>query len=207
MGSMKTSRQRVLEYLEARGSATPNEISRALKMTTANARHHLGLLAQDGRALVVGQSSAARGRPALIYAPASRAASHNLNGLAEALLSVLNETQAGEQEALLRRVAERMLQESPAPAGSLTQRLTQAVHTLNALHYEARWEARAEAPRFIFDHCPYQEIAAGHAELCQLDALLLQRALGLPVKQSARLAQDAKGLAHCVFAIQYTPGR
>jgi predicted ArsR family transcriptional regulator len=198
-----TSRHRILEYLEGKlQPVSAEEIGRALKMTSANARHHLALLTADGRVMVAGQlAPKARGRPQQLYSPASRAASHNLGGLACALLAEVFERTAPEAHpSLLAELAERMLADAPAPAGPLRQRLTHAIQRLNQWHYAAGWEARPEGPRITLGHCPYGAVQPRFPVLCQLDALLLQQALGLPVIQKAQREPDARGVKTCVFA-------
>ena len=199
-----TSRHRILEYIESKDQPTNTaEISRALKMTPANARHHLGLLVKDGRVSVVGQiPSNRRGRPLLLYSPATRAASHNLDGLAHALLTVmLTHVSIENQPVLLVEIATRLLTDPKPLAGSLAQRLTHAVHQLDELNYAARWEARSDAPHIMLGHCPYVAILANHPEICQLDALVLQTALGLPVSQQTKRERDSRGLLCCLFIV------
>jgi predicted ArsR family transcriptional regulator len=84
----------------------------------------------------------------------------------------------------------------------LTQRLSQAILLLNKMSYQARWEARAQAPSIIFSHCPYLAILAANPELCQLDAVLLQQLLASPVDQTARLVLDQRGLRQCIFQVR-----
>lgn len=199
----KTARTKVLEFLEKKGVASVQEVSRVLKMTPANARHHLGLLASDGRAQVIGKVPAeGRGRPASLYAAASRSARHNLERLSDALLcESLQNIPADATQAYLARLAARLLADHDVPAGNLGQRLTHAVRHLEALGYDARWEARAEAPRLILGHCPYAAILPGHPELCQMDTYLLEQASGLGATQTARLERTPQGLTQCVFRL------
>ena len=82
-----TSRQRIIEYLQSKEVVTALEISSALHMTPANARHHLSILRDEGVVHVLGQRArAGRGRPVDLYClwrPISR---HNLDGLAQRLI-------------------------------------------------------------------------------------------------------------------------
>jgi len=200
---VKTVRMRVLEYLEKKKSASASELSRALKMTPANARHHLRLLVEQGLVTESGQAQrSGRGRPSKRYEPAHLAGRHNLHRLADVLLlSYLESLPPDEHPAALARLAEQLAQGFPPPSGSLTHRLGQAVQQLNDFHHDARWEARPDAPRIVLGHCPYLAILPGHPELCRLDAWLLEKALGLPVIQKARLEKDARGMVGCVFTV------
>ena len=191
---MKTSRQRVLEYIRSRKVIGVAELSRVLKMTPANARHHLSILQQQGLVQVVGQTAPeGKGRPAKLFSLTEQVLSHNLDRVAAAALDeLLVGLEPIELEQAIGRLAlrlSRVLQsgdhkdeeafpvESPGarPAGrSLTQAILYAVQHLNELHYQARWEAHAESPRLILGHCPYAAILADHPELCRMDARLLE---------------------------------
>ncbi len=176
-------------------------------MTEANARHHLGILRQQGLVTVVGQRPPdGKGRPILLYSPTQQTSSDNLTELSSALLQeLLADHTPSEMAITLQRVAHRMQKRSSAPvSGSrhLTQRLLRAIQQLNAWHYQARWEAHATAPRLTLGHCPYAAILPEHPELCNLDKILIEEMLAAPVEQLARLEMDARGLPQCVFAIR-----
>lgn len=200
---MKTTRQRVLEYLRNKPGASALEISRALALTPANIRHHLRILLDEGAIQISAErASGERGRPTLLYSLAQQARAHNLGGLASALLSVL--TQAGGEEGRLRmldEVAQQMAGQPEAGAAHLTSRLNACIRHLNELNYQARWEAHVHGPRLILGHCPYAAILPDHPELCQIDAFLLQRLLGVAVAQIAKLAPHPQGGRVCIFRV------
>jgi predicted ArsR family transcriptional regulator len=216
---MKTSRQRVLEFVLSHRVVSAAELSRALQMTPANARHHLSLLAEQGLVEVVGvRPGQGKGRPAQLYSLSQRVKGNNLDRLACVLLDmVLEGLPADERPVVLRNLAERLEVasrpyerarpegqnsiEAPKSRPNLTQRLTTAVQRLNELNYQARWEAHAQAPRLVLGHCPYAAILAAHPEICQLDAALLESLVGAPVEQTARLARDPSGATYCAFAV------
>lgn len=204
---MKTSRQRLLEFVYARKIVSAGELSRALQMTEANARHHLAILQEQGLVEVVGERPPqGKGRPAQLFGPSKQALGNNLARLAKALLAEMAD------EGWAVRVARRMAadEETPLPlpassaraqegGGHLTQRLVHTVQRLNELHYQARWEAHAGGPRLILRNCPYAAIIEKHPELCQVDAALLEQLAGAPVEQIAKLAPERGGGVVCVF--------
>jgi predicted ArsR family transcriptional regulator len=199
------ARQRVLEYLRTHQSVTAGEISRALHVTPANIRHHLSILVSDGRAKVIGERRAhARGRPLQVYGLGDAAAGDNLPGLADALLSNwLAGLPPGEQDSALQALAAQLASIAPVEqVGAVTRRLALAVERLNTLHYRSRWEAHAQGPRVIFEHCPYAAIIGKHPELCRMDAHLLEGLLEAGVTQSAKLEPNARGLPFCMFVVE-----
>lgn len=201
--SMKSTRQRILDYLGNHRAVTAEELSHALHMTAANVRYHLAILLQRGLVTVGGERpSKGRGRPAKVYSLPYHRLGENLALLASALLKQaidLNDFQ--DQREFLRRIA-RLIIGKLQPGGGLSQQLFQTVKRLNELNYQARWEAHADAPTVIFGHCPYLSILADHPELCALDAAILEEMLANPVTQTAKLARDSDGATFCMFKIK-----
>jgi predicted ArsR family transcriptional regulator len=206
---MKTTRQQILEHLHSRRQTSAQEISRVLRMTPANARHHLNTLLDEGVIELSGQQPASgRGRPTRLYRLTQPAHRHSLDRLASALLEELAALLPPEGlESCLGRIAGRLQGEaarlesggrgaSPRP---LPLALFDTVRRLNELNYAARWEAHARGPRLILGHCPFAAIIQEHPELCRMDARLLEGLLGAPVQQIARLAPDGQGERQCVF--------
>ena len=210
---MKTSRQRLFEYIQVHRVVTVEELSRALRMTQANARHHLGILREQGVVELVGQRpSKGKGRPAQLYSLAEHTQSHNLDRLVSALLQELFSSQpVDSQISAFRSLAQRMLAKQPSELDSqdvktssstnLTQRLYAAVKQLNDFNYQARWEAHALAPQMIFGHCPYASILSQHPEMCRFDGTLLEEMLDCVVTQTAKLESGPSGTVHCIFRI------
>lgn len=188
-----STRQKILDYLRRNRSVSSRELARSLHMTPANARHHLGILAADGRVVVVSQRRGGKGRPEKVYRLAGTLVGDNLSALADALL-----TEAGGMvgmEALGNRIAG----ESLVSGQPLMRRLASAVERLNGMHYQSRWEAGAEGPRIVLGHCPYGAVIEKHPELCQMDTSLLATLLSGEVRQTAKLEIGAGGLPYCVF--------
>lgn len=188
-----TTRQKILDYLKRNRTVSSRELARTLHMTPANARHHLGILAGDGRVEVVSLRRGGKGRPEKVYRLAGTLVGDNLSALADALLTEADGKV--EMEALGKRIAG----ESIASGQPLMRRLASAVERLNGMHYQSRWEAGAEGPRVVLGHCPYAAVIGKHPELCQMDAALLAKLLGGEVRQTAKLEKGAGGLPYCAF--------
>ena len=220
---VKTSRQRLLEYIRAHRQVTVAELSRVLRMSRANARHHLTILEQQGLVRVAGERPAetGRGRPARLYGLAESVQAHSLGELSGVLLELLAaEVTSERRPALYRQVACALITAglNPSCEGSqvpsqdsdrqlprsvsLTQRLSATVQNLNQLNFQARWEAHAQGPRLILGHCPYAAILKSHPEMCQIDRHLLEELSGAPVVQTERLVKDDRGAPFCRFVLQ-----
>jgi len=168
-----TARQKVLTYLTKNRTASAREISRSLKMSAATVRHHLRVLASDGRL----EEDAVRpldgrGRPEKVYSIPRAALGDNLSALSEALL-----TEAG-SKVRMEAVAKRLAGESDLARQPIAKRLNLVVEKLNQMNYHAKWEASAMGPRIIFGHCPFAAIIEKHPELCRMDEMLLKEWMG-----------------------------
>jgi predicted ArsR family transcriptional regulator len=192
---MQATRQRILDYLEARGTATTRQTSQAFGMTAQNVRRHLQIL--EGRGLVAALPALpaeGRGRPEARYALAAQSQDSNLAGLASALLDGLPDSE-------LQRAGKQLAGNASASRGQVTQRLVAASRRLAELGYKPRWEARPNRPEVVFGRCPYAAIIAEHPELCKMDAVILQDMLGAEVEQISKLQPGPQGTPQCVFQV------
>lgn len=219
---MKTVRQQVLDYIRTRRVVTANELSQAMQMTPANARHHLNILVEEGLVQVVGKMPAqGRGRPVIRYGLRDQTGGQDLRSLCSVVLDeLLSGVAECNDEELMDRLAHRLADHLKAIKGSsveqsavsqahlhLSQRLLQAVNLLNQLNYAARWEAHAQAPRIILGQCPYRAIIDRYPQLCQMDQALLSRMTASGALQTARLVPDGRGLEHCIFVLGGREGK
>jgi predicted ArsR family transcriptional regulator len=191
---MTTARQKVLTYFNKTRTASAREISRALKMSPATVRHHLRVLASDGR-LEIGSARRqdGRGRPEKIYSLPRSTLGDNLAALSDALF-----VEAG-PGVRMEALAKHLVGEASFASQPLVKRLNLTVEKLNERNYHARWEAGPEGPRIIFGHCPYADIIEKHPELCRMDATILKEWMGQPAAQISKAGND--GSSVCVFAI------
>lgn len=210
---MKTARQRILEFVQSHRAATAAELSLALQTSPSNIRHHLSLLQEQGAIEVIGERPAdGKGRPMKVFALAERYLGNNLDLLTSALLEeTLSDLAEHECQEFYQRLAERLAEKirgvaQPLAAKTggdhLTRRLYETVQQLNTAHYQARWEARSDAPRLILGHCPYAAIIGDHPEFCKVDALLIETLLGERVEHTRRLARDERGVRYCRFRVR-----
>jgi predicted ArsR family transcriptional regulator len=200
---MKPTRQRLLDILKNKPNCTAAELSRALQLTQADVRHHLVNMVAEGLIVITGhQRGGRRGRPARQYSIAAAVHGDNFDLLSSALLEVsLQNLSPSGQRAYFQRVASHLAGEN-IPNGALAQRLVGTVEKLNELGYQARWEAHADSPHLILEHCPFADLLPKHPELCQLDASLLEILLREPVIQIESLTQEDDG--YCIFLVGKT---
>jgi len=193
---MTTARQKVLAYLNKTRTASVREVSRALKMSAANVRHHLRVLVSDGRLEISSaRGREGKGRPEKVYMLPRAVLGDNLSALADALLTearALSGDEASRMEVLARRLAG----ESDFKNQVVSKRLNLIVEKLNQMKYHARWEAGSGGPRILFGHCPYAAIIAKRPELCRMDAALLKEFFGEEFEQIAKI-ENFQGV--CVF--------
>jgi predicted ArsR family transcriptional regulator len=192
---MQLTRQRILDFLEARGSVTTQQLAKAFGMTAQNVRRHLQILENRGLVTASNRPPAGRGRPHTSYTLAAQSQPSNLAGLASALLHTM-------PTAELRRTGEQLAGDTSPSRGQITQRLVAASRRLTELGYKPRWEARPNRPEVVFGHCPYAAIIAEHPELCQMDAAMLQTMLGSEVEQISKLQPGPQGTLQCAFLVK-----
>ena len=196
-----TTRQKILDYLKRNRTVSSREIARVLQMTPANARHHLGILAADGRVEVISQrqtplrGQVGRGRPEKVYRLAGTLVGDNLSVLVDALLAEADE------DIEIEAVGKRIAGESVVSGQPLMRRLVSTIERLNGMHYQARWEAGAEGPRIVLGHCPYAGLVERYPQLCQMDVALLSELLGGDVRQTAKLEVGAGDKPFCALVL------
>ncbi|MEI7847652.1 MAG: helix-turn-helix domain-containing protein [Chloroflexota bacterium] len=203
--TITTSRQRIITYLGQHKGSTALEISRALSVTSANVRYHLSILMGDGRVQCLGsRPEQGRGRPFQVFALSEAAVGNNLAGLVEVLFSIVRkDCPENELDVILKMIAERLIPTQPErQVGHITHRLTQVITLLNRYGYVARWEAHAQAPRVIFEHCPYAAVISKHPEMCRVDGMILNQHLDIEVEQNACLEQTSRGTSYCQFLVK-----
>ncbi len=203
---MQPIRQRILEILKERGTATVAEFGRELGMAPVSVRHHLDILQADGLIHSPGVHRKGRvGRPQQVYAltpAASRYFPNNFRGLTDGMLDELKITlQPAQMVRMLQNIATREAAGFPSlpPEASLEERLGKIAEFLSQRGYLARWEKKDGHYLLHTLNCPYAGVAEEHRELCELDQALVNQLLGVKAR---RLSRMAEGDNRCSFVVE-----
>lgn len=206
-----TSRQRLFDFIRAQKTVTIAEISAAMRMTPANARHHVSILKDQELIEIVGRRpQSGKGRPSYLISAVRSSQESNLPSLTNALLQQItsNSTPDSRQE-FFRNIAKRLIaptqnhDNDSLSESRHTQLFLDAIYRLNELNYEAKWEAHAGSPLVIFQNCPYRDIIESSPEICLLDHKILEILLeASSIEQLAKLVETRSGIPQCVFRVQ-----
>jgi len=203
---METSRQKLFEFIRIHRAVTIPEISQALQMTPANARHHLKILQTQGLIEVAGtQKNSIRGHPSKIYKLTECVIGNNIETLTSAIFTELRNLKGQDHDNFLKNIAQKITHHNYQyhdTTTNLSKRLFSTIQQLNKMNYFARWEAHAVSPRVILGNCPYKSIINENPELCTVDKFILEELLDSKVEQTVKLGLDTKGLRQCIFSIQ-----
>lgn len=205
MNLMVTTRNKILAFLEKRGTASAIELSQALKLTPANIRHHLRILQKEGVISPIPiERTSGKGRPACLYALSDQYKAHNFDRLCAAFLQQMRATKSSEEKnTLLRTIAQNIVSDrSTLPKINLTQRLISTIRTLNEMSYKASWEAHREAPTIKFSHCPYASLVDSYPELCEMDTFLLESLMDCPIEVITTHQISPTGETICRFRVR-----
>ncbi len=184
--AMQATRQRILEILKERHTATVEELARELDLTPVTIRHHLDILRSEG--LVQAPQVKRRdtpGRPQHVYGLTEAADAYfpkNYAGFTDMMLREMRDKVEPEKmRSILDGVATRMASKAPqAPAAeTLPQRVERVVKFLNTQGYDASWEVTEGGYLLHARNCPYHDVARENVEPCVMDASLVTQMSGI----------------------------
>jgi predicted ArsR family transcriptional regulator len=204
-GSMQSTRQEILEILKEDGQATVEDLAERLELTPMTIRHHLNVM--QAQNLVVASKvrrSKKVGRPRLVYTLTEAAEDlfpNSYGELARHLMSEVKETMGEEEaEAILLRVADRVVREAPAPIPGQTfeDRLAQVVDFMEGQGFISRYEETDKGFVITNINCPYRNVSREHEEVCLMDTEILTKLLGVTPK---RVSSMREGESACSFLL------
>lgn len=194
----------ILEYLQRNPSATIKDFENLLGVTTTAVRQHLNALQADGY-LDRREERSGVGRPHYIYVATDAARelfACRCDVLALTMLQEMYGMVGAEQMGtLLNRVGVR-LAERYAESVSATElqhrveELAGALSRQGVLTDVTATESNTIALKMY--NCPYHDLAIAHREICEMDQLMMQQALGADVSLDDCIMD---GHGNCSFVI------
>lgn len=203
---MQATRQRILEILKGRNSATVEDLAQELELTPVTIRHHLDILRSEG--LVQAPQVKRRdtpGRPQHMYALTEAADAYfpkNYAGFTDMMLHEMREQIEPEKmRSILDGVATRMVSRAPmtTPNEALPHRMERVVKFLNSQGYDASWEPTEGGCLLHAHNCPYHDVARENVEPCVMDAALIAQLTGTTPQ---RIQWSFSGANYCTYLIK-----
>ena len=196
-----TTRQRILRLVVEDGPVSVVELARDLDLTAAGVRRHVDALEQAGQIAVHAvpvAGHARRGRPARRFVATDRgqaALSSAYSTLASQALHYL--AQIGGEDAVehfaaarVHELEERLAIVVAGAGDDVADRTAALAAALAADGYAAtaRPVPGGRAVQLCQGHCPVQDVAAQFPQLCEAEAQLFSRLLGVHVQRLSTLA-------------------
>ena len=186
-GFLETTRGRVITRLR-RGPCAVEELARGLGLTDNAIRAHLATLERDGLVRQAGtRRGPGAGKPAVIYELAPEAESRLSRAYAPVLAALLEELTGRlpteQTDAVLLAVGRRLGAGAARRAGTLEERVQDAVAMLNELGGDASVESDASGLRIRGCGCPLSAAVSRRPEACRAVEGLLSEVIGVPVVQ------------------------
>ena len=194
-------RKQIIEYLKNHPTATASTLSRVLDVTLPNIHYHLKKLLEEN--IVISSKStemSQRGRPELYYHLTPTAIGNNYEKLSDTLLAfVASMSPNVKQELVLQQLAGYFTGPISLPK-STTERLANAVKSLEQWNYQPGWEAHKDGPRFFLGSCPYASLVNKYPFLCILDQCILEKLTGFSAKMIQKIDSHTP-YTRCVFTL------
>ncbi len=185
---MQKTRRQILDLLKLRGSATLEELSREIGLSSVTIRAHLSVLERDD--LITSEEVRGRvGRPHFLYYLTESAQDQfpvSYHAVAHRFLEAFKSIATLEQrEQLVRVVAERWAAEKgDRLAGKgLEERVAEVARIRSEEGAMAEWQKDDEGYLLCQHHCPARRISGGHPEVCEAELEYLRRLLGVQVER------------------------
>lgn len=196
----RTTRERLLRLIVEVGPVSVVQLADDLDLTSAGVRRHVAALEDDGQitAHAVTQTApAGRGRPARLYVATDRgqaALQSTYADIAEDALEFLRDALGPDAVAAFARSRMAAVEGALATA---TSDVPDLVHRVDALADALSRDGYASSVRPVpggaavqlcQGHCPVQDVATRFPELCEAEAQMFSRLLGVHVQRLSTLA-------------------
>jgi DeoR family suf operon transcriptional repressor len=189
---MHATRQAILDTLNTYPDATVNDLSDAVGVKAITVRHHLNALLADGLVIMEEQRQAV-GRPLHVFtlSQAGRALyPHRYTLWISKLLEQLTETLApSAAEHLIDKLAQSVAEDARDEFTNLPlrQRMRRLIELLSQQGFSAQWQRTEDGLPLVELHCPYYALGQRHAEICQIDEVLISTVMETEITKGSCL--------------------
>jgi predicted ArsR family transcriptional regulator len=202
--AVQKTRRQILDLLKFRGSATLEELSREVGLSSVTIRAHLSVLERDD--LITSEEVRGRvGRPHFLYSLTESAqdqfpVSYHIvaHRFLEAFRSVATEEQ---RELLVKVVAERWAAEKGGrlQGKALEERVAEVARIRNEEGAMAEWQKVDDGYLLRQHNCPASRISGDHPEVCRAELEYLRHLLGVYVE---REENSHDGQQKCIYRVK-----
>lgn len=191
-GTMRSTRQRILQIIQRRRTQTVTGLARELGLAAATVRRHLDILQRDGM-VQFGEVRKKTGRPEYAFSltePGHESMPKSYGPLLSGLLREFAELDSAQlagktgsetlDAALTRlgRAAARRYMDPDAES-----RAANAVRALRELDFEPEVHDGPSGTRISLSNCPFRSVALTDDAVCSYDSAMLEAILGTPVRR------------------------
>ncbi len=196
----RSTRERLLRLVVEAGPVSVVQLARDLDLTPAGVRRHVAALEEEGQIAaraVAPTMPAGRGRPARRYVATDRgqaALQSTYADIAEEALAFLSEALGPDAVAAFARSRMAAIEGELA---SVTSQVPDLLHRVDALAEALSRDGFASSVRPVpggaavqlcQGHCPVQDVATRFPALCEAEAQMFSRLLGVHVQRLSTLA-------------------
>ncbi|MFZ3151212.1 MAG: winged helix-turn-helix transcriptional regulator [Anaerolineaceae bacterium] len=201
---MKSTREKILNTLLTKRQATINELSEAVGINGISVRHHLINLQAEGLITAEEQRHGV-GRPRFVYRLTDKGMEkfptnylHLTDQLLEKMKAILPKEKLSE---IFTSIGVTQAEENTSIDKNLPleDQLKQLSDQLAGEGFYLSWKNLGDQTILYSDHCPYHHIGLSHPEICEIDHMLFNTALGREVGPDECILQ---GDPRCTYIIQ-----
>lgn len=190
-----------LQLLQAKQTATINDLCEAVSVTATAIRQRLMRLQDQGLITRITVKTG-RGRPHHKYTLTDSGRNQLGDNYGELALLLWEEVQRIPEEAvkaaLLQRLRERMVRRygDGVTAAALPERMAQLEASMRQRGFPINIEQHEGMPVLVERHCPYHSLASSDSQICSIEQQVFEQVLGVQL----RLTQCCRdGSNQCVF--------
>jgi predicted ArsR family transcriptional regulator len=192
----------LIEILTRKHIATVLEMSRAIGVTKPAIQYQIKSLLEQGLIEVAPEihSTSKRGRPEKHYRLSKQKLPENYCRLAEGFIQFY-QLRSDDVHSLeeLAEILSKSLETKADRKKPFIKRMRSLLDGLSTQNYQPHWEIHANGSILTFRNCPYAQLSENYPILCEIDRMMLQKVLGVSVKQELTWGESPKRSQGCAF--------